>query len=352
MNVTAIAVGVGALCLASVGGPQASTAPVFSGPVFVAAPGSVNRVAAIEVLRTIDLPVTMDAERVGPADGREWPKVGSYKTLVIVPGFEADAETPGAQHPAEVERIAALLAQAKKANASILLLHLGGSRSRGFRHESGIDVSNLSAAKAADYMVVAGDGNKDGFFTAQAATRGITVEAVDAVADASAAIMRLFKVGPRASPGSVGSVLPPLSTARTPDGSTFDFATLRGRWTALHFWAGGSREFRGLRMYQAKYGDRVQFVGVAVDSRESQWKRAIDGLPANWRHVRNGTGSEDFATLFDVHVLPLQLLIDPSGKVVGRFAEYQDTFIDVQWPDQPPRVGTFFTRLDELFKRP
>ena len=105
-------------------------------------------------------------------------------------------------------------------------------------------------------------------------------------------------------------------------------------------------------LYQAKYGERVQFVGVAVDSPEKTWKRAVDGLPANWRHVLNGTGSEDLATLFDVHVLPMQFLIDPSGKVVGRFAEYQDTFIDAQWPDRPPRVGTFFTRLDELFKRP
>jgi hypothetical protein len=164
--------------------------------------------------------------------------------------------------------------------------------------------------------------------------------------------MRLFKVGPRASPGSVGSVLPPLTTARTPDRSTFDFASLRGRWTALHFWTTASHEIRNLRTYQSKYGERVQFVGVAVDSPEYQWKRTIDDLPANWRHVLNGTGSEDFATRFDVHVLPLRFLIDPSGTVVGRFADYQDTFIDAQWPDRPPRLGTFFTRLDELFKRP
>ena len=351
MNVTALAVGVGALCLTSVGGPQAAKTPSFSGPVLVVAPGSTNRVAAMEVLRTIDLPFRMDPERVGPADGRDWPKVGSYKTLVIVPGFSVD-EDWGSPHPDELNRVRALIAQAKKANASILLLHLGGSRSRGSRHGSRVDDSNLSAAKAADHMVVVGDGNKDGFFTAHAATRGITVETVDAVADASAAVMRLFNVGPRVSPGSVGSVLPPLTTARTPDRSTFDFASLRGRWTALHFWSIASREIRNLRTYQAKYGERVQFVGVAVDSPERQWQRAIDDLPANWRHVLNGTGSEDLAAVFDVHVLPLRFLIDPSGTVVGRFAQYQDTYIDAEWPDRPPRLGTFFTRLDDLFKRP
>ena len=158
------------------------------------------------------------------------------------------------------------------------------------RTEARIDDSNLSAAKSADYMVVAGDGNKDGFFTAQAATRGIPVEAVDAVADASAAVMRLFKVGPRVSPGSVGSVLPPLTTARTPDRSTFDFASLRGRWTALHFWAGGAARFAVSERTRRSTADRVQFVGVAVDSPECQWKRAVDDLPANWRHVLNGTG--------------------------------------------------------------
>ena len=212
MNVTALAVGVGALCLASTGGPQASPAPVFSGPVFVTAPGSTNRVAALEVLRTVDLPFTMDPERGGHIDGRDWPKIGSYKTLVIVPGFPLDSED-ASQPEREVNRIRGLIAQAKKANASILLLHLGGTPEPWLQRDgSRIDDSNLLAAKSADYMVVAGTGNHDGFFTAQAATRGITVEAVGAMADAGDALMRLFKVGPRVSPGSVGSVLPPLTT--------------------------------------------------------------------------------------------------------------------------------------------
>ena len=114
MNVAALAVGVGALCLTSIGGPQAAETPSFSGPVFVTAPGFVNRVAANEVLRTIDLPFTMDAERVGSADGRAWPKVGSYKTLVIVPGFPVDGEDWGSPHPDELNRIRALIAQRRK----------------------------------------------------------------------------------------------------------------------------------------------------------------------------------------------------------------------------------------------
>ena len=351
MNVAAIAVGVGALCLASTGGPQAAPVPLFSGPVFVTASGFVNRVAALEVLRTVELPFTMDSDVGYHVEGRGWPKAGSYKTLVIVPGFDS-TQAEEFDTGAELNRIRALIAQARKANASILLLHVGGNRSRGSSRGSRRDDSNLLAAKSADYMMVAGDGNQDGFFTVQAAKRGIPVEAVSGIADAGDALTRLFKVGPRVSAGSVGSVLPPLRTSRTPDGSTLDFGSLRGRWTALHFWTTASNEIRSLRTYQAKYGERVQFVGVAVDSREYQWKRTIDDLPANWWHVLNGTGSEDLATQFDVHVLPLRFLIDPSGKVAGRFAQYQDTYINVQWPDQPPRVGTFFTRLDELFKAP
>lgn len=352
MNVTALAVGVGALCLASLGGPQAATpAPLFSGPVFVAAPGSTNRVAALEVLRTVELPFTMDSDVGYHVEGRGWPKVGSYRTLVIVPGFDS-SQAEEFDTDAELNRIRALIAQARKANASILLLHVGGNRSRGSSRGSRRDDSNLLAAKSADYMMVVGTGNQDGFFTVQAAKRGIPVEAVGGIADAGDALTRLFKVGPRVSAGSVGSVLPPLRTSRTPDGSTLDFASLRGRWTALHFWTTASNEIRSLRTYQAKYGERVQFVGVAVDSREYQWKRTIDDLPANWRHVLNGTGDEDLATRFDVHVLPLRLLIDPSGTVVGRFADYRDTAIHFQTNGQPTWVGTFFTRLDELFKRP
>ena len=328
MNVAALAVGVGALCLVSTGDPRATPTPLFSGPVFVAASGSVNRVAALELLRTVDLSFTMD--------DRDWPKLGSYRTLVIVPGFRVDWEDEG-QHEKEVNRIRGLIAQAKKANASILLLHLGGVRSRGFGKEAWrTDESNRLAALSADYIVVAGAGNQDGFFTSHAAPRGIPVETVGAMSDAGDALMRLFKVGPRVSPGSVGSVLPPLSTRRTPDGSAFEFASLRGRWLALHFWNVVSSEIGRLRTYQAKYGERVQFVGVAVDSYEFQWKRRIDDLPANWQHVLNGTGDKDLAALFDVHVLPLRFLIDPSGKVVGRFVSDQD----------------FFTKLDELFRLP
>ena len=75
-------------------------------------------------------------------------------------------------------------------------------------------------------------------------------------------------------------------------------------------------------------------------------------LPANWRHVLNGTGSEDLATLFDVHVLPMQFLIDPSGKVVGRFARDQGQSIIYQSKGRYHVVEPFFTKLDELFRRP
>jgi len=349
MNVAAIAVGVGALCLASIEGPQAVPAPSFTGPVLVVAPGFTNRVAALEVMRTVDLPFTMDEGSGSRSDGRDWPKAGSYKTLVLVPGFPLDTEDAPER---DLSRISGLISQAKKANASILLLHLGSARTRGSSRGSRIDDSNLLAARSAGYIVVAGDGNKDGFFTAQAAARGIPLETVGGLPDAGEAVMKLFKVRPRMSPGSVGAMLPPFSTARTPDRSTFDFASLRGRWLALHFWTAASREIARLGPYQAKYGDRVQFVGIAVDSYESQWKRTIDDLPANWRHVLNGTGHEDLAARFDVHVLPMRLLIDPSGKVVGRFAGNLGNSVIHQPNGRYEVIEPFFAKLDELFRRP
>ena len=97
----------------------------------------------------------------------------------------------------------------------------------------------------------------------------------------------------------------------------------------------GLRSFRLLENHQKEYSGRVQFVGVAVDSLASAWRRAVDALPSNWLHVLNGKGAKDFANQLGVFTLPTRFLIHPSGRIVGRFTS---------------RDNEFFNRLAEIGK--
>ena len=140
--------------------------------------------------------------------------------------------------------------------------------------------------------------------------------------------MLKFKVGLRTSMGAVNSLLPRLATTQTREGSRLDFASLRGRWVALHFWTNPADiEIRQLKSSQEQYGDRAVFVGVELDSPMGAWRRTVDALPANWVHVRNGTGDEDLAAQLAISN-PKRLLIDPFGRIVGRYSSGDREFFN------------------------
>lgn len=83
----------------------------------------------------------------------------------------------------------AFIAQVKKAKVPTVVLHIGGADSRGDLS----DDSNRAAAMAADYSVVIRSGDADQFFSGLAAKRGVPIEVVDGIPEATAAVARLFK---------------------------------------------------------------------------------------------------------------------------------------------------------------
>ena len=150
MDITAFAAGIGILCVLPVGSAQ-TPAPRSGAPAFVIA-GAGDSGSAFELLHSIDVAFTMDGPKLSLAPG--------HQTLVIVPGSVADDEDLTGRL---VNRIRQLIGQARKTNASVVLLHLGGRRSRNASSSSHADDSNRLAADAADHIIVAGDGNFDGF---------------------------------------------------------------------------------------------------------------------------------------------------------------------------------------------
>jgi hypothetical protein len=171
-----------AVLLAPLGG-LSGHAVRFPLPVLVTAAGQGVEVAMASALfKKAGIPATVAAQ-AGPAD------LEGRKTLVLVPGFSLKGlGSAGLDRTREMARVQSMIAAAQKANARILVLHLGGKARRGPQS----DDFNRTAAAAAHYLIVVKSGDEDRFFTRIAAERQIAIELVNSASDVAASLGRLF----------------------------------------------------------------------------------------------------------------------------------------------------------------
>lgn len=124
----------------------------------------------------------------------------------------------------------------------------------------------------------------------------------------------------KGSPGSIATNFSELDIK----GDSLSLLKFRGKYILLDFWASWCKPCRAgnpelIRLYK-KYKDRgIEFIGIADDnSNEDKWKLAVEKDNVNiWRHILDKRIGNTYA----VHTIPLQILIDPNGKIIGRFGE-------------------------------
>ena len=139
---------------------------------------------------------------------------------------------------------------------------------------------------------------------------------------------------------AVGKQVPAIISGNTYDGKNFDLASLKGKYVVIDFWgtwcgpciAGMPK----MKEYLDKYKSKMEILGVASESDDgTRWKKFITDKPEyNWHHVLSRK-DEDYILKFSVAGFPTKIIVDPEGKIVGRFVGEDDEI---------------YKKLDEILK--
>jgi thiol-disulfide isomerase/thioredoxin len=140
--------------------------------------------------------------------------------------------------------------------------------------------------------------------------------------------------------GSPGSMAADFAA---PDlrGDTFRLSSLRGKYVLIDFWASWCvpcrKSMPHVKELYALYKDKgLDVVAVSDDdSKPAAWRHAIekDGT-GEWHNVlrglnmekrmKNESNPEDISEKFGISELPTKILIDPGGKIIGRYDKGTD----------------------------
>lgn len=123
-----------------------------------------------------------------------------------------------------------------------------------------------------------------------------------------------------------GNIAPDF-TLQTQNGESFTLSSLRGKYVLVDFWASWCKPCRAavpeLKKLYEDYKDKgFEIVGIANDSRESDWLKAIEEDKTTWIHVIDEFPIKNkpakTSTLYAIHFLPSYFLIAPDGKIIGK----------------------------------
>ncbi len=128
---------------------------------------------------------------------------------------------------------------------------------------------------------------------------------------------------------AIGKPVPDINSMNTYDGKKFDIASLKGKYVVIDFWgtwcgpciAGMPK----MKEYLDKYSAKMEILGVAQESDNGErWKKFIYDKPDyQWHHVLSRK-DEDYILKFSVAGFPTKIIVDPTGKIVGRFVGEDD----------------------------
>ena len=119
----------------------------------------------------------------------------------------------------------------------------------------------------------------------------------------------------------VGRPLKADQVARHGASGQIDSAKLKGQVVLVDFWATWCRpcvaELPHLRAAHEKFAEQgIQIVSISLDEKQESLDAVIAREKMNWLHHFDGKKwKNELAVLFDVHSIPMNLLVDRQGVV-------------------------------------
>ena len=122
---------------------------------------------------------------------------------------------------------------------------------------------------------------------------------------------------------SIGGIAPDF-TGPTPTGETISLKQSLGKLTILDFWAAWCKPCRAenpniVALYNDFHDKGLNIVGVSLDRRSEDWKKAIEDDGLIWNHVSNLKFWQDpIAVMYNVRSIPATYLLDAEGKIIAK----------------------------------
>ena len=116
-------------------------------------------------------------------------------------------------------------------------------------------------------------------------------------------------------------------------GESVSLRSLRGKWVVLDFWGSWCgwciKGFPRMKEVYAKYGDRMEIVGIACKDQEELWRAAVEKYELPWQQLFNAQDlrpTESPMHCYGVEGFPTKIILSPEGVIHRIFVGESEDF--------------------------
>lgn len=122
---------------------------------------------------------------------------------------------------------------------------------------------------------------------------------------------------------AIGATAPNF-TGPTPEGKELSLKDAMGKVTIIDFWAAWCKPCRVenpnvVKIYNKYHSKGLNIIGVSLDRKAEDWKKAIADDNLTWKHISNLDYFNDaVAKLYNIEAIPATFILDENGVIVAK----------------------------------